>query len=183
MTYALSNGIRLADQRSGRGEPVLLIMGSGAAGHVWNMHQTPALTDAGFETVVFDNRGIQPSDAPAGRYSLADMIADTRGLIESLDLAPCRIVGTSLGAMIAQELAIRYPDLVRRAVLMASRAQVDAARRAQGAADLALWESSIRLPARYHAARSPRLPRAPGRGQRGHHRIRGQVLAACAIDR
>jgi pimeloyl-ACP methyl ester carboxylesterase len=42
MPYALSNGIRLAYQRSGRGEPVLLIMGSGAAGHVWNMHQTPA---------------------------------------------------------------------------------------------------------------------------------------------
>src|SRR4051794_40733889 len=113
MPFVSANGIRLAYQRSGRGEPVLLIMGSGAAGRVWTMHQTPALNRAGYETVVFDNRGIAPSDAPPGKYSLADMVADTKGLIEALDLGPCRVVGTSMGAMIAQELAIGSPHLVR----------------------------------------------------------------------
>jgi pimeloyl-ACP methyl ester carboxylesterase len=152
--YLSSNGIRLAYQRSGRGEPVLFIMGSNAAGHVWTLHQTPALNEAGYETVVFDNRGVSLSDAPPGKYTLPELVADTRGLIEALDLAPCRIVGTSMGAMIAQELAIASPDLVRCAVLMATRSRADVIRQAQGAADRALIESGIRLPAKYDAVES-----------------------------
>jgi pimeloyl-ACP methyl ester carboxylesterase len=154
MSFVHTNGIRLAYERSGHGEPVLLIMGSGAAGRVWTMHQTPALHRAGFATVVFDNRGIAPSDAPAGKYSLADMVADTKGLIEALGLAPCRIVGTSLGALIAQELAVDHPQLVRCAVLIATRARADAARRALLDADLALVESGVRLPPAYEAVTS-----------------------------
>ncbi|MEU2064754.1 alpha/beta fold hydrolase [Streptomyces sp. NPDC013455] len=154
MPYVTANGIRLSYQRSGRGEPVLLIMGSGAAGHVWTTHQTPALNKAGYETVIFDNRGIGASDAPPGLYSLADMVADTKGLIEALDLGPCRIVGMSMGAMIAQELASRYPHLVHSAVLIATRARSDATRRALTEADLALRASGVQLPAKYEAMRT-----------------------------
>ncbi|HZM83922.1 MAG TPA: alpha/beta hydrolase [Candidatus Limnocylindrales bacterium] len=151
MPYQFTNGIRLSYQRSGRGENVLLIMGSGAAGHVWTMHQTPALQEAGYQTIIFNNRGIPPSDSPEGKYSLEDMVADTKGLIEALDLAPCRIVGTSLGAIIAQELAIGWPHLVKCAVLMATRARSDTVRMAQSAADRTLLESGIRLPRSYGA--------------------------------
>jgi pimeloyl-ACP methyl ester carboxylesterase len=146
-----SNGIRLSYERTGHGEDVLLIMGQNAAGHVWTMHQTPALNRAGYRTTTFNNRGIAPSSAPPGRYTLADMVADTRGLIDALDLAPCRIVGTSLGAMIAEELAIHSPELVRSAVLVATRPRADAVRRAQTLADRALVEQGIRLPASYQA--------------------------------
>lgn len=144
-------GIRLAYERAGSGEPVLLIMGSGAAGRVWTMYQTPALQRAGYETVTFDNRGIAPSDAPPGRYSAADLVGDTIGLIEALELGPCRIVGTSLGAMIAQELAVVRPDLVRSAVLIATRARSDAFRRAMTMADRALAEAGLTLPPLYGA--------------------------------
>ncbi|MFC9257351.1 alpha/beta fold hydrolase [Amycolatopsis thailandensis] len=150
--FVTTNGIRLAYKHSGGGEPVLLIAGSGSAGHFWTPHQTPALHAAGYATVVFDNRGIPPSEAPAGKYSLADFVADTKGLIEALDLAPCRIVGMSLGSMIAQELAIDHPELVRSAVLIATRARADAARLAQTEAEIALVESGVRLPAAYEAA-------------------------------
>jgi pimeloyl-ACP methyl ester carboxylesterase len=154
MPFANTNGIRLAYQRSGRGEPVLLIMGSGAAGRVWTLHQTPAMHQAGYETIVFDNRGIAPSDAPPGPYSIAGMVTDTRGLIEALGIGPCRVVGTSMGAMIAQELALASPELVRSAVLMATRARSDTARWALSNADRILREKGVRLPAEYRAARS-----------------------------
>ncbi|CAM5422615.1 alpha/beta fold hydrolase [Streptomyces avidinii] len=154
MPFVSTNGIRLSYQRSGRGEPVLLIMGSGAAGRVWTMHQTPALHRAGYETIVFDNRGIAPSSTPPGDYSLADMTADTIGLIEALDIGPCRIVGTSMGAMIAQELALARPELVRCAVLMATRARSDAARRMMREADRELRASGITLPPKYEAVRT-----------------------------
>lgn len=150
MPYVNANGVRLAYERSGRGENVLLVMGSGAAGHVWTMHQTPALHRAGYGTVVFDNRGISPSDVPPGKYS-GRHGGGYQGLIEALDLAPCRIVGLSMGALIAQELAIDHPQLVRSAVLIATKARSDAARRAQAAADIALLESGVRVPAEFEA--------------------------------
>jgi pimeloyl-ACP methyl ester carboxylesterase len=154
MPFVATNGIRLSYQRSGSGKPVVLIMGSSAGGRVWTMHQTPELNRSGYETVTFDNRGITPSDVPPGDYCLADMVADTRGLIESLRLGPCHIVGTSMGAMIAQELAIVSPELVRSMVLMATRARSDVIRRSQSEADRVLLDSGIRLPPKYAATRA-----------------------------
>ncbi|GAA3089208.1 MULTISPECIES: alpha/beta fold hydrolase [Nonomuraea] len=154
MPFVQANGIRLAYERSGKGEPVLMIMGSSAAGRVWTTYQTPALQRAGYETIVFDNRGIPPSDVPPGRYALADMVADTVGLIEALALGPCRIVGTSLGAMIAQEVAIDRPDLVRCAALIATRGREDVFRRALAVADHALLDSGVTVPPGYAATRS-----------------------------
>jgi pimeloyl-ACP methyl ester carboxylesterase len=154
MPYACANGIRLSYERSGQGDLVLLIMGFSAAGRVWTMYQTPALTRAGYEAVIFNNRGVPPSDVPPGKYSLADMAEDTRGLIEALGAAPCRIIGVSMGALIAQELAIRWPHLVRSAVLIATKARTDAARRGHAMAHRALAKSSIQLPPEYKAAMS-----------------------------
>ncbi|MFJ9372892.1 alpha/beta fold hydrolase [Streptomyces sp. NPDC101455] len=154
MPHVFTNGIRLSYERSGRGERVLMIMGSSAAGRVWSLHQTPALNEAGYQAITFDNRGVAPSDIPPGKYTLADMVADTKGLIEALDAAPCRIVGVSLGAMIAQELAISHPDLVRCAVLIATKSRSDTLRTALGTAERALTQSGMKLPADYQSAMS-----------------------------
>lgn len=149
MPYVSTNGIRLAYERAGSGAPVLLIMGQAAGGNVWTMNQVPALNRAGYEAITFDNRGMPPSDVPPGGYSLADLVADTAGLIEALDVAPCRLVGTSLGAIVATELAVRRPDLVTCCVLMALRARADAFRRALTAGESALTRSGILLPPAY----------------------------------
>jgi pimeloyl-ACP methyl ester carboxylesterase len=149
MPYVSTNGIQLAYERAGSGKPVLLIMGQAAGGNVWTMYQVPALNEAGYEAITFDNRGMPPSDVPPGAYAFADLVADTAGLIEALDVAPCRLVGTSLGAMVASELAIRRPDLVTCCVLMAMRARSDEFRRALSAGESALADSGIRLPPGY----------------------------------
>ena len=152
MPFVSANGIRLAYERNGCGERVLLIMGQAAGGNVWSLYQVPALKSAGYEVITFDNRGVPPSDAPPGDYSLADLVADTAGLIEALDAGPCRLVATSLGAWVATELAISRPDLVSCCVLMAVRARSDAVRRALSAGEVALHSAGIQLPASYDAA-------------------------------
>ncbi|RPE41530.1 pimeloyl-ACP methyl ester carboxylesterase [Streptomyces sp. Ag109_O5-1] len=152
MPYVSANGIRLAYERTGEGDPVLFIMGSGAGGRAWTTHQTPAVNKAGYQSIIFDNRGIAPSDVPAGRYSLADMVADTVGLIEALDLGPCHVVGTSMGSSIAQEIAVDRPELVRSAVMLATRSRSDVFRRALSRADQVLAESGVRLPPEYASA-------------------------------
>jgi pimeloyl-ACP methyl ester carboxylesterase len=152
MPYAFTNGIRLAYERVGFGERVLMIMGQAAAGSVWSLHQAPALKRAGYEVITFDNRGVPPSDAPPGDYSVADLVTDTEELIEALDAGPCRLVGTSLGSLVAAELAAKRPDLVTCCVLMALRSRADVARRALNAGERELARSGIRLPPIYEAA-------------------------------
>jgi pimeloyl-ACP methyl ester carboxylesterase len=151
MPYVSTNGIRLAYERAGSGERVLLIMGQAAGGNVWSMYQVPALTSAGYEVITFENRGVPPSDVPPGDYSLGDLVADTAGLIGALGAGPCRLVGTSMGAIVATELAVSRPDLVSCCVLMAIRARSDAVRRAVSAGERALASSGAPLPAAYQA--------------------------------
>lgn len=152
MPYVSVNGIRLAYERAGRGRTVLMIMGQAAGGNAWTMYQVPALNKAGYEVITFDNRGLPPSDVPPGDYSLGDLAADTAGLIEALGAGPCPLVGTSMGAYIATEVAIRRPDLVTSCVLMAVRARADTMRRALSAGERKLRQSRVRLPPAYEAA-------------------------------
>lgn len=149
MPYVSTNGIRLAYERAGSGKPVLLIMGQAAGGNVWTVYQTPALNKAGYEAITFDNRGMPPSDIPPGGYALTDLVEDTAGLIEALGIAPCPVVGTSLGAIVASELAVRRPDLATCCVLMAMRARSDVFRRALSIGGSARAGSGIRLPPGY----------------------------------
>jgi pimeloyl-ACP methyl ester carboxylesterase len=80
-----------------------------------------------------------------------DMVADTAGLVEFLGIGPCRIVGYSLGAVIVQELLLARPELVRQAVLMATRGRSDVLGGAFSAAELELLDSGVKLPERYEA--------------------------------
>jgi pimeloyl-ACP methyl ester carboxylesterase len=151
MPVAAVNGIRLHYNDIGSGEPVVMVMGSAGSGRIWHTHQVPALKAAGYRVITFDNRGIPPTDECAEGFSIGDLVADTAGLIEHLGLGPVRLVGTSMGAWVVQELALQRPELVRAAILMASRGRSDALRAALARADLALYDSGVELPPRYRA--------------------------------
>jgi pimeloyl-ACP methyl ester carboxylesterase len=163
------NGVKLNYEEYGSGPPVILITGTATPGRVWKPFQVPALTRAGYRVITIDNRGVPPSDIPAGNTTLSDMAADTAGLIESLALPPCRIVGFSLGAMITQELLVGWPGLAGQAVLMATRGRTDVLSAALSRAESALLDDGVALPAAYEAvvramqSLSPRTLRDKGR--------------------
>jgi pimeloyl-ACP methyl ester carboxylesterase len=119
-----TNGIELAYEERGDGEPLVLIMGLGADRSAWEPHLVAY--EQHFRCFAVDNRGVGASDSPAGPYSTAQMADDYAGLIEGLGLGSVRIVGISMGGAIAQELALRHPQLVERMVLVATWARCDA---------------------------------------------------------
>jgi pimeloyl-ACP methyl ester carboxylesterase len=151
MPFAKTNGINLHYDDYGSGNPVVLVTGSGGRGRLWSPHQVPALTTAGYRVITVDNRGIPPTDICQAGFTLDDMVADTAGLIGCLGIAPCRIVGFSLGGIIVQELLLAYPDLITQAVLMATRGRIDALRAALAAAEAELLDDGVVLPQRYAA--------------------------------
>lgn len=146
------NGIRLNYEVSGHGELVVLVMGTGSPGRVWRLYQVPALLEAGYRVAVFDNRGIPPTDECADGMTIEDLVGDTAALVEHLGSEPARLVGTSLGARVVQELALSRPDLVSQAVLMAAHARPHPVQSRLTAGERALHDAGIELPAPYHAA-------------------------------
>jgi pimeloyl-ACP methyl ester carboxylesterase len=110
--------------------PVLLLMGLGTQMLGWPDGFCDALVARGVHVVRFDNRDIGLSshmwaapapdlaaifrgDASSASYTLSDMAGDTIGLLDALGLESAHLVGASMGGMIAQTMAIEYPQRVR----------------------------------------------------------------------
>jgi pimeloyl-ACP methyl ester carboxylesterase len=121
--YVETNGVRLwyEDLGDPEGEAVVLIMGATASAITWPPELLDALTAAGHRVVRFDNRDIGLSthvDYATDPYTLDDMADDTLGLVDALGIDRAHFVGASMGGMISQLMAIRYPDRVRSLALL-----------------------------------------------------------------
>jgi pimeloyl-ACP methyl ester carboxylesterase len=114
------DGVTIAYDVFGAGEPVVLVCGCGQPAVAWQLTLVPALVEAGYQVVTFDNRGVAPSSSPPPPYSVADMVADTLGLLDHLGMETVRIAGHSMGGWIVETMAIRHPERVLGAVMMGS---------------------------------------------------------------
>jgi pimeloyl-ACP methyl ester carboxylesterase len=115
MPIAKVNGINLHYRISGRGEPLVLIAGWGTDLRTWAF-QVSAFRKR-FQVLRFDNRGVGKSDKPDGPYTMKSMADDVIGLMDYLHIRAANILGLSMGGMIAQEVAINYPNRVLKLVL------------------------------------------------------------------
>jgi 3-oxoadipate enol-lactonase len=114
-TTAETSGARIAWERRGNGEPLLLVHGLGYARWGWEP-VVDALADE-HEVVLFDNRGIGESDAPGGPYSVRMLAEDAVAVLDAAGLKRVHVIGTSLGGMVALQLALDWPERVDRLVL------------------------------------------------------------------
>lgn len=129
---------------------MLFIAGQGAVGRSWDLHQVPAFLAAGYRVITFDNRGVGAT-ANADGFTTATMVADTAELIERLGAGPVRLVGTSMGSYIAQELMLARPELVSQAALLATRGRHDRAREFFRAAERGFSDVGVELPPSFEA--------------------------------
>ena len=116
MPIAQIHNLKIHYQTRGVGEPLLLIMGYRGSGYMWGEALLAPLSQY-FRVITFDNRGTGKSDKPNAPYTLAMMADDAVGLLERLGIEQAHIFGVSMGGMIAQEIALRYPRRVDRLVL------------------------------------------------------------------
>ncbi|MCM3658166.1 alpha/beta hydrolase [Agromyces mediolanus] len=110
-------------EQSGQGSDIVWIGGGGMPGSEWRLYQTPAFDDR-YRNTTFDNRGVGGTALNDGEVvSIGDFADDAAALIEALCDGPVICVGLSMGSIIAQELAVRRPDLVKAAVVMGTIAR------------------------------------------------------------
>jgi pimeloyl-ACP methyl ester carboxylesterase len=133
---ARANGVDICYEIFGdaTAEPMLLIMGLGAQMVLWDDAFCEQLAQRGFRVIRFDNRDIGQSSKMSGGkkltpfellklrlfkipvaapYRLYDMAVDTIALMDVLGIRSAHLVGASMGGMIAQEIAITFPERLR----------------------------------------------------------------------
>ena len=94
----------------GEGFPLVMIMGISGDAYWWDSAVINELSKE-FKTIIFDHIGIGRSDGPA-RTQIKKMADDTVGLMNALDIEKAHVFGISMGGMIAQLMAINYPQRV-----------------------------------------------------------------------
>jgi 3-oxoadipate enol-lactonase len=115
MPFAMSRGAKIYWESHGTGEPVLMIMGLSFPLEMW--HRTWPEISRRYRVIIFDNRGVGRSDVPRGPYRMSGMARDALAVMDAAGIEQAHVMGASMGGMIAQELALRYPERVRSLLL------------------------------------------------------------------
>ena len=177
--YVEANGIRFAYRRFGRAGGVPLVFNQHFIGTMdyWD----PAVTDGlarGREVILFDNAGVSSSsgEVPA---TFQQMGANAIAFIRALGLSQVDVLGFSIGGMVAQEITVQAPDLVRKLILVGTgpRAAEGMYPRSEGSARIfgATYDPPENLWLSVHFAPSP-ASQAAGRAflARKHLRQEGR---------
>jgi 3-oxoadipate enol-lactonase len=197
MPFARSDDVGIYYEDHGGDGPVLLLVpGIPAISSDW-FPFADRLKERS-RVVVYDNRGSGRSDAPPGPYSIPQLAADAVAVLDTLAIERAHVFGVSLGGMIAQELAIGFPERVDRLVLGSTQASTKDAVRPRREVTLAFvfetddWAERMRAlaPFAFAPGADPQLLARfikkkigdvqPDHGYRGHI---AAVLAHDAVDR
>jgi pimeloyl-ACP methyl ester carboxylesterase len=109
------NDIEIYYEEHGSGRPLILIQGLSYATPMWYW-QVADLKNY-FRVIIFDNRGSGQSSKPDIPYSMKLFAADAAGLMNALEIPKASILGISMGGIIAQEVALSFPDRVTHLIL------------------------------------------------------------------
>lgn len=108
----------VAPAGEGNGRTVALLHGKNFCGATWEK-TIAALTQAGYRVIAPDQIGFCKSSKPRGyQFSLHQLAANTKALLESRDVGRAIVMGHSMGGMLAARFALMYPDTVERLVLV-----------------------------------------------------------------
>ena len=123
MPYVPTRDIITYYEEAGRGEPLVLIRGLGSDLQAWAL-QVPALAKH-FRVITYDNRGAGRTNAPDKPYSIDGMADDLAALLDELNIAKASVLGYSMGGMVAQEFALKYPNKLDKLILLGTSARLD----------------------------------------------------------
>ncbi len=114
--FADINGIKICYKSQGEGFPILLLHGFGSKKESF-MAQIPEFSKY-FRVITIDMRGAGKSSRPDYHYTMDMFVDDVKGLIDHLSIRKINLIGLSFGGMVAQNFIVKYPESVKKLVLI-----------------------------------------------------------------
>jgi pimeloyl-ACP methyl ester carboxylesterase len=108
--------INVAYKTFGKGNPILLISGSGLVMDAWD-HSVLKDLSTNHRIIIFDNRGVGNTTSGVKSFSIRQFANDTVGLLDALKIQKADVLGFSMGSFIAQQLALLHPEKINKLVL------------------------------------------------------------------
>lgn len=102
----------------GEGEPLLLLHGLGSSSQDWELQVDDFSRH--FQVILVDLRGHGKSGKPPGPYSIPLFAEDIASFIIEMDCSPAHVLGISLGGMVAFQIAINFPEVVKSLIIVNS---------------------------------------------------------------
>ncbi len=118
MPFITANNIRLFYEERGTGDPVLLLHGLGSSVRDWE-NQLDQIGHR-YRVIAVDLRGHGRSDKPPGPYSVTQFVDDVVAMLHSLAAVPVHVAGLSMGGMIAFQLAVNHPEMLKTLIVVNS---------------------------------------------------------------
>lgn len=118
MPKKTANGVDLYYELQGDGPPLAMIQGLGYSSKFW-FKQVPKLKQQ-LQLIPFDNRDVGQSEMVGEVYEIEDMARDLKELLGKLGFDHAHILGLSMGGYIAQHLAVDWPELVDKLILIST---------------------------------------------------------------
>ena len=114
----VADGTRIHYEVTGRpgATPILMIQGLGASKNAWNLQRIAMATR--FRSISLDNRGAGRSDKPTQPFTLEQMADDAIAVLDAAGVETAHVVGASMGGVISQIIAVKYPQRVRSLTLV-----------------------------------------------------------------
>ena len=158
--------VDIACRETGQGAPLLLLTGYACAAETWDATLVAGLASR-HRVILCDNRGVGASTATDTPFSIRLFAADAAGVLGALGIRRADVLGWSMGAMAALDLALTHPDRVGRLVLIGAavnRDPVVTAVARMGAMSREEFRASLFPPrwSRSHPGAVDRLPRPSG---------------------
>lgn len=116
-----ANGLDFHVGVAGCGSRLLFLTGSNGDLRLVNTPLNSPLVDD-FEVLTFDQRGMGQSSKPDRPYSMLEYAEDAIAILDAIGWGQVKVVGYSFGGMVAQEMAIRWPERISRLALVATTA-------------------------------------------------------------
>jgi pimeloyl-ACP methyl ester carboxylesterase len=110
------NGVKKCYEIEGEGDPIVLVHGFGGKKEDW-VGQFGPLSEK-FKVIRFDNRGAGKSARRNGPYTMEVFADDIKGLMDYLEIEKAHVIGWSLGGMIVQNFALKYPECINKIIMI-----------------------------------------------------------------
>jgi pimeloyl-ACP methyl ester carboxylesterase len=141
--YTNPSGFTLRYRVTGKPESRTVVLIHGVGGKLEDWEKVAGRLEASYHVVRFDMRGHGQSDKPPGPYLLEQVASDLHQLLGHLNLEPMNLVGNSLGALVAQQFALTFPEAIETLTIVAGVAGRTEDERSRVLARLDIVENGI----------------------------------------